>query len=542
MLSIENLRLESRWDGRQHYTILDPDFDDGLRFLCLLHAWRMDPRRPDRLHVIGLLPQLPAASELLDRLNNLIPEHLRQGANELAANWPLNLPGIHRIDFENGAVTLTLGVGHQSVLMNRMVAKVDLCCPPQASQVDDVPEHLGRIGQQSDSSYLSWDQFADSPPKRRAIVVGAGFAGMGVAHALALRGWAVTVIDKHSGEDVHANDLGQSPTHAQHACAALTPMVARDDNLRARLSRAGSLRAHIRWGHLYGSAMNRCGAVQLERDQGRIVDLAAVMQALEFPHQWARYVDASEASAIAGQKLARGGIYFSTATQVKPQELIDALSRTAGIHTVRGHVKEVRWQDDQWQVLDAEGRVLAQAHYVVIASALDSFRILNQSGVLPEGSRLSKMHALAGEITFVPRAVLQGGPQCIVSGDGYVLPAQEGFCVTGSSYAHGAEQAVTTEAGKAGNLQRAAGLLNQPDLPDLLGQSSLSGWAGWRAVLPGRLPMIGPVPDTIGLWVACGFASRGLTWAPLAGDLIAAALNAEPLPLENDIIDAISVI
>jgi tRNA 5-methylaminomethyl-2-thiouridine biosynthesis bifunctional protein len=68
----------------------------------------------------------------------------------------------------------------------------------------------------------------------------------------------------------------------------------------------------------------------------------------------------------------------------------------------------------------------------------------------------------------------------------------------------------------------------------------MPGWAGWRAVLPGRLPAIGPVAQTEGLWVATGFASRGLTWSSLAGDLIAGALSGEPLALERDIMDKIS--
>ena len=100
-----------------------------------------------------------------------------------------------------------------------------------------------------------------------------------------------------------------------------------------------------------------------------------------------------------------------------------------------------------------------------------------------------------------------------------------------------------TMAGASGNIERAADLLGQAQLPAMfnnLGQARLNGWAGRRAVLPSRIPFVGPLADTEGLWVATGFASRGLTWSSLAGDLIAAALNGEPLPLERDIMDKIS--
>jgi tRNA 5-methylaminomethyl-2-thiouridine biosynthesis bifunctional protein len=77
-------------------------------------------------------------------------------------------------------------------------------------------------------------------------------------------------------------------------------------------------------------------------------------------------------------------------------------------------------------------------------------------------------------------------------------------------------------------------------LPRSAHVQSLKGWGGQRAVVPDRLPVVGPVLGAPGLWVATGFASRGLTWASLAGDLIAASLTNEPSPLENDIIARIS--
>ena len=77
---------------------------------------------------------------------------------------------------------------------------------------------------------------------------------------------------------------------------------------------------------------------------------------------------------------------------------------------------------------------------------------------------------------------------------------------------------------------------------------------------PDRLPLIGSVPDAgpasamgasrsnrcarelprvSGLYGAFGYASRGLTWAALGGELIASMLEGEPLPLEGDLADAV---
>lgn len=146
------------------------------------------------------------------------------------------------------------------------------------------------------------------------------------------------------------------------------------------------------------------------------------------------------------------------------------------------------------------------------------------------------MHALAGEVTLVPAAALGGGPRCVVGGEGYLLPDTGAGCVAGSTYVHGATEARIGAEGQRVTLDKAAGLLGG-GFPafDALAPGSLPGWAGWRAVLPGRLPAVGELTHAPGLWLAAGYASRGLSWSALMGDLIAARLCGEPSPLETDL-------
>ena len=268
--------------------------------------------------------------------------------------------------------------------------------------------------------------------------------------------------------------------------------------------------------------------------------LASALEALAFPPQWVRNVNAEQASELAGMRLTRGGIYFPTAARVQPQGLLDILAQTAGIDMLSAEVARISTVSGSWRALDFSGKVLASAPYVVLAGGVHSKTVLEQSGLLDEKARLAAMHALGGEVSFIPAQYLSGGPRCIVAGDGYVLPQHAGQCVIGSTYVHAAQQVSVTQEGIAANVERAAGLLNISELSARLKDQNIGVWAGWRAVLPGRLPAIGPVARAPGVWLACGFASRGLTWATLAGDLIAGAVNGEPLVLENDIIQVIS--
>ena len=562
--------LSRSWSGQSHQTVFVSDFNHGILFLKLWDAWRKNTARPSRLHVMGLLPGLPERHALQmtvqEKLESQGDTYLLPRLQSLLDVWPLNLPGLHRLEFESGHVTLTLGVGPTDLVFGKLRARVDRFVLIDVSQLSlagslaadralaFIPaqrsnaSHGDSHAQQGEEPFAvvpvspaqslrapdpdPWLQSAVTADARHAVVVGAGFAGMGVAQSLAIRGWRVTVIDAHWGQ--------HTSIHQQHIAAALTPMVSKDDNIRARLSRAGSLRAQSRWGALPDSVLYRCGAIQLQRDQGRIVDLSAVLDALQFPAAWVEYVTAERASELAGLPLGRGGIHFPTAARVNPPGLLNALAKTPGIHMLTAQAGRISNVGGLWQVSDQMGKVLVSAPHVVLASGLHTRAVLEQSGLLKENARLAQMHALGGEVSFIPSADISGGPQCIIAGDGYVLPDYEGVCVVGSTYAHAAQDALVTAQGIAGNLKRAAGLLSIPELYNQIKGRQLSGWAGWRAVLPGRLPSIGPVLHAPGVWVACGFASRGLTWATLAGDLIAGALNGEPLVVENDIIEAIS--
>ena len=119
------------------------------------------------------------AAELLRRLKERAPSPLRELAEKLVDAWPLNLPGVHRLDFAQGGLTLTLGVGERVQVLARLRAKVDLFYLDQACH--EAPSEQAR---QLSAALLPpdlWAQEAQAPASRQALVVGAGFAGMAVA-------------------------------------------------------------------------------------------------------------------------------------------------------------------------------------------------------------------------------------------------------------------------------------------------------------------------------------------------------------------------
>ncbi|MGE8633794.1 MAG: FAD-dependent 5-carboxymethylaminomethyl-2-thiouridine(34) oxidoreductase MnmC [Achromobacter piechaudii] len=573
--------LPERWRGRGAFTVCETGFGLGLNFLTLWHAWRQDPQRPAALHVVSLEGHPFSRDDLSTLLARYAPASMDGLAQRLVEQWPALLPGLHRLEFENGAVTLTLGFGDAQVLAPRLAMRADAFFldgfAPERNPGMWSPSLLRDLAQLAapGATMATWActgelrhalkeagfdvrrspgyggkwhmtegvarapgkvaaSIADPATVQHAVVVGAGLAGAGIAQALAGRGWRVTVLDA-------ARAVG-APAHAGHLAAALTPVVARDDNARARLSRAGSQRALARWQALpEGAAPRVCGTIQVERDAGKSAALAGTLETLAFPRDWVRQVDRDEASALAGLPVARGGVFFAQGMLIQPNRLIDALLATPGVDVQPGRAARVEPLGQAWRVIDAQGNELAQAHTVILANAFGAQAVLQESGLLDSLPRVAQMHALAGEVTLVPAGALGGGPRCIVGGEGYLLPDVGAGCVVGSTYEHGAAQAVVTEAGQRTTLAKAAGLLSGhfPDF-DALVPGSLAGWAGWRAVLPGRLPAVGELPHAPGLWMAIGYASRGLSWSALMGDVIGARLAGEPELLETDLAQLIS--
>ena len=387
---------------------------------------------------------------------------------------------------------------------------------------------------------------------REACVIGAGLAGAGIAYALALRGWQVKVIDTQFTNQ-------QALSHSGRLSAALTPLITADDSHKARLSRAGTLRAHARW-KAWGeeAGINPCGTLELNRDKGHAKDIIEAVQVLNFPHEWVRLVSAQEASTLSGLSLEKHGAFFPYGMQISPLRLIHKLLSHPLIELVCDEVDSLRLiRSDpqsandplpQYAIMSSSGLEIARSSQVILATALNTAELLRRSHLdlktLKSGqvvnaiSRFDTLHPMGGEAMHVPADLVRGGPQCIVAGQGYLLPAFENYCVMGGTYIHNQLNPQVSEEGQKAILRKLPLDLGL-DLPSLRAQGQLGGWAGSRAVVQGRMPVIGPLAHAPGVFLACAYASHGLTWSSLAGDVIAAYLEGEPLPIERDLWQAI---
>jgi len=560
--------LPQRWAGREAFTIVEPGFGAGFNFLATWLAWQVDPARSRRLHFISI-EKHPFRVDDLARLQAAWPE-LGALAAELRGQWPPLLPGIHRLSFDAGRVTLDLFFGDPVEALPLLEASADAfyldglapvgfaqlarLAAPGASLVTCSMADEVRLGLQAagfaverpgDLQLLAGrfegDAMPPAPPAvRRALVIGAGVAGTSVAERLAARGWRLTVIDEADGPGRGASG---------NKAGVFRPLPSLDDNRLARITRAGFLYGlrHLerlaRAGH--APRWEACGVLHLGRDAKQEGKMRAVVDAHQPPADYLRFVSREEAGLLAGWPVEAGGWWFPGGGWIQPPTLC-AANLAAGGEAIRRHfgqrLARLERSGGEWVAFDPAGDEIARAPVAILANGV-GIRALPEAASLP-------VRPARGQVSHLP-AGPGSAPRVVVCRLGYVSPEVDGLRCAGATFIADDEGSELREAEHRENMQKLDFIL--PGFAAPFDPASLAGRVGFRPASPDRLPMIGAVPavaraerDTPlgaiprqpGLYAVSGFGARGLVWASLAGELLASQLNGDPLPLERDLVDA----
>jgi tRNA 5-methylaminomethyl-2-thiouridine biosynthesis bifunctional protein len=384
------------------------------------------------------------------------------------------------------------------------------------------------------------DTLSPPPLARQALVIGAGLSGSAVAHSLALRGWAVTVLDRAAGVGAGASGL---------PAGLAAPHVSPDDNVLSRLTRAGVKATVQRAQALLQSGTDWALTGVLEHNLAgkRRLPKAELAQApgadTAFDTSTPGSTLASPAQiAAAGLPPETPALWHSMAGWIRPRQLVAAQLQTPGVQVKWGQaVQHIERLGDAWTVTDAQGLVLGQAPLLVVASAFDSLTLLR-----PLPGFAVPLNPLRGQVSFghmhdLSDAQRQLLPPFPVNGHGsfiHGVPTPEGPAgwYIGSTFERNCEQAPVRPEDHAANQLRLSTLL--PDLGSAMQNrfepAHVQGWAGLRCTLPDRLPAVGPIDSESlpGLWLSAGMGARGISLAVLCGELVAAWLDKEPLPIE----------
>lgn len=585
--------LPGRWAGRAHFTVLETGFGLGHNLLALWEAWRADPQRPARLHVVSLELHPPTAADLA-RAHAGSPQP--ELAAALRAAWPPLAPGLHVLGFEGGRLRLTLGLGDATALLPLLRLQADallldgfapdrnaaLWSPPLFKALARLaapgctaatwsvarPVHEGLRaagfevarapgigGKREITTAVFRPRGAPRGPVAlnvvapaaalSAVVVGAGLAGAACARALAEAGVPVTVLDAAPEPAAAASG---NPAGLFHA------IVNGEDGPYARLYRAAALRAAQVYAPAVASGRvggTLTGLLRLASAGQTAASMQALLQRLGLPPAVAEALDAEAASARAGVPLAAPAWHHAHGGWIAPGEWVrEQLSRPDV--RFRGRSAVARLQPAEgggWHLQAADGTRLATAALVVLANAESA------ASLAPRPPAAWPLQRTRGQVSWWPVA---GRPPlgCALAGDGYAL-ALPGRLLCGATQQRpgepGHDEAAPREADHRFNLERFARLTGLP----VPAAASCEGRVGWRLGSDDRLPVAGALPLAEpglppsrltqarawprhpGLFVLTALGSRGLTLAPLLGELVAAQALGLPWPLEQDLADAV---
>lgn len=573
-------------------------FGTGLNFLCAWQLFEQQAPAGARLHFVSV-EKYPLHHDDLQRALALWPE-LAPFSTELLAQYRAIHPGFQRLLLAGGRVVLTLMIGDAMEQLPQLDARIDAWFldgfNPAKNPEMWTPELFAELARLSTAGATlgtftsagvvrralnaagfqmrrvpglgkKWEvlkgHFIGNPQgegkpwfarparpaqEKHAVVIGAGLAGCATAASLAARGWRVSLLERHAEVACEASGNPQGVLYLKlsaHGTALSQLIVAGFGHTRRLLERLQR-----------GADWDACGVLQLafdDKETARQGKLAAA-----FPNDLLHAVGREQAEALAGIGLPAGGLFYPDAGWVHPPAFCRQLVQHPLIE-LRPYQEALSLsrQDDRWSV-DGPSGTLVEAPVLVLACAAEIGRLLPHAN-LP-------LKRIRGQISRLPANSLSSQLRTVVCAEGYVAPPRDGEHTLGASFDFHSDDLTPSVAEHAGNLE----LLREisTDLAErldaqTLDPATLEGRAAFRCTSPDYLPIVGPladaetftetyavlakdarqVPDAPcpwlhGLYINSGHGSRGLISAPLAGELIAAWLEDEPLPLPRDVAEA----
>lgn len=388
---------------------------------------------------------------------------------------------------------------------------------------------------------------------RSAIIVGAGLAGCCTAWSLANRGWRVTLIERHASEAQEASGNPQGILYCKLSPhqTPLSRFVQASYSHALRLLHQVLPQGPSNW--------EACGVLQLAtspKEQSRLDGLGQH----GYPPGFLHSLSQAQASESAGLAVPTGGLFFPQGGWVNPPALCRALLAHPLI-TLQNHHEVFTLERDGaiWSAKDGEGAVISEATVAVICSAADSLH-LAPTAHLP-------LKAIRGQITHLPATEDSRKLLTVLCAEGYISPARHGEHHLGASFRFDrldTEPSAEENESNIGLLDSLApGLIDALDIPSL-DIHKLKARAAMRCTTPDYLPAVGPLVDPAGfrkryavlgkdaskrptepapwhqgLYVNAAHGSRGLISAPLSGELVAAWIENEPLPLPRPLAEAV---
>ena len=536
-----NLPARFATHSRALFVAAETGFGTGLNFLTLWHAFdRFHQAQPQatlqRLHFISM-EKFPLTQQDLAAAHRRWPA-LAPYAEQLRQQWPLALPGCHRLLLDGGRVTLDLWFGDINTLIHHfddsLQRSVDAWFldgfAPAKNPEMWTPALFAAMARlaRADGSFATFtaagfvrrglEQAGFAVTRRKGFghkremlcgtlanapalpcsapwyartpaagddiaVIGGGIASVLLALALVRRGKQVTLYcaDDAPAQNASGNRQG-----------ALYPLLNQHDPALAQFFPAAFSFAR----RLYDSlpvafAHDWCGVTQLAWDQ-KSHDKIQQMLAMALPEALAQGVDTAQAERLAGVALGCGGIHYPAGGWLAPAELTTALFALAQQQGLQVHwrhrVEQLEEADSGWRLQFADAP--PRHHQNVVLANGHAISALAQSAKLP-------VYPVSGQVSHIPSVSGLADLQQVLCYEGYLTPVSPEFnthCI-GASYHRGDTSVRYREEDQQENRQRLRHCLSACEWTEAVDVSAGEARNGVRCATRDHLPMAGNLPD-----------------------------------------------
>ena len=386
-------------------------------------------------------------------------------------------------------------------------------------------------------------------------VIGAGLAGSSIALALCKRGIPVTLFGKAPEPADGASGNRQGGFYPQLQASFSPP---------ARIQAHSFLFASRYYQQLAEQdvtfTQDPCGVLLLAFNDEVASRQQKLVSKQLWPEQIIYPVTKDEASALAGIPMQQGGLFCPLGGWISPQELVNAqltLARSTGLLTEHydcpvdvttnenSALVTAKQSGQQWSFSRA---VLACGHHSIEQSVLSHV----------------PLRPVRGQVEAIAEHAPLDSLRTVLCHKGYMTPAWQGRLALGSTYV---KEDITCEPRREESEQNLAthakAMADYPWAQNI--EHDYTARASIRMGVADHQPVVGAVisPDTLThryeqlykgfrpadyplntseqtITVLTGLGSRGLTTAPLMAEILASQWCGEPLPMEEDLLQALA--
>ena len=405
-------------------------------------------------------------------------------------------------------------------------------------------------------------------PNSRIIIIGSGLAATSAAFALAKRGMQITLC--HDKDTLATGASG-------NAQGGFYPQLHSQASIASRLQAHSFLYAAHIYKRLFSSikqqsshvAFDFCGVVQLNFNSKVAERQKKLVNNHVWPENLIKHVDAETLSHIANIPLPYDGLYIEQGGWISPPDLVRCLveqakqythidvkdNYTYQSHNVRTITSEKQGNEEHQciEVTFSNGEVLSADHLILATGA---------GAVNDSAFQSLPLRPVRGQVEAIPTQAPISQLATVLCHKGYMTPALNNRHALGSTYVKNdmctevrtqeTEQNLNTHKQAMANTSiveqlthdgqaRAAIRVGSPDHQPVSGMLT-----NFEALKPDYVDLslgkplhtakaLPPIPIS----TVCCLGSRGLTTAPLMAELLASELTHEPLPLNNDLCNAV---